>query len=265
MNKKNQMEIVYNIVRFNQPIRTERVKIMAMQAGVSCADRYLRWLKEDDFVAKKKLDKDNTVTWYATDKVYENKKGAAKVTSIIAEVSGQLCMDSVAVCFCLAVVLLFGTPAHADFSSGKAMTKKFEGYRSEIYICPAGASTIGYGFNIDSPAVKELLSLPVLSGRSTLKKQEAERVFDALYGKAKKSTIRFIGQHHFQRLSRIQKDILIDMAYNLGPRRLADFRKMRKAIQAGDYVLAAAEMKDSLWYRQTGRRAKHHVKEFQER
>lgn len=49
--------------------------------------------------------------------------------------------------------------------------------------------------------------------------------------------------------------VLISMAFNLGKPRLAGFRRMRAAINRGDWGNAAAEAEASLWARQTRRRA----------
>ena len=68
MNKLNQIDIVLDIVKENAPIRTEGIKIRAMRQGVSCADRYLRWLKELGKIVSYKPDrkdgrKDACLTW----------------------------------------------------------------------------------------------------------------------------------------------------------------------------------------------------------
>lgn len=62
--KQNQKKIVLDIVRIYAPIRTEQVKIEAMRQGVSCADRYLRWLSEEGKISSQKKEGDKTKTWY---------------------------------------------------------------------------------------------------------------------------------------------------------------------------------------------------------
>jgi len=62
MNKK-QIDIVFDIIHMGQPIRTEQVKIQGMYAGVSCADRYIRWLAEQGIIRGAKLKGDKTKTW----------------------------------------------------------------------------------------------------------------------------------------------------------------------------------------------------------
>ena len=62
--KQTQQEIVYKIVLDSFPIRTEQLKRLADKEGVSCGDRYLRWLREKGKVDFIKLKKDRTKTWF---------------------------------------------------------------------------------------------------------------------------------------------------------------------------------------------------------
>ena len=147
-------------------------------------------------------------------------------------------------------------------ASGKEMTKRFEGFRAKIYVCPAGARSIGYGFNIDDPRVRALIAADVLSGRRAMSRAEADRVFDILYAATVDEARAFVGPALFDGLPPGRRAILTDMTYNLGAPKIRGFKKMRAAIMAGDHRMAAAEMKNSKWYKQTGRRARHHVKFF---
>jgi lysozyme len=63
----------------------------------------------------------------------------------------------------------------------------------------------------------------------------------------------------FSQESKELRLILVDLSFNLGETRLSKFVKFRAAIAAKDYKKASVELKDSLWYNQTGRRGKHHV------
>ncbi|MDD4892372.1 MAG: hypothetical protein PHH73_00035 [Candidatus Rickettsiella isopodorum] len=54
---------VYDIVKRLSPARTEILKIEGMKQGISCADRFLRWLSEQGLVRSYKLEKDRTKTW----------------------------------------------------------------------------------------------------------------------------------------------------------------------------------------------------------
>jgi len=61
--KPNQEQIVHEIVKEHQPIRTEQVKVLAMYEGVSCADRHLRYLAEKGIIQSYKKEGDSTKTW----------------------------------------------------------------------------------------------------------------------------------------------------------------------------------------------------------
>ena len=52
-----------------------------------------------------------------------------------------------------------------------------------------------------------------------------------------------------------RKEVLVNMAFNLGTRGLMSFRNMISAVEEGRYTDAAREMKESLWARQVGERA----------
>ena len=52
------------------------------------------------------------------------------------------------------------------------------------------------------------------------------------------------------------REVIIDMAYNLGGPRLNKFKKLKEALKKQDYQTAADEMKDSKWYYDVGNRSK---------
>lgn len=51
------------------------------------------------------------------------------------------------------------------------------------------------------------------------------------------------------------RGVLVNMRYNLGWTRLAQFRRFLAACESGLWKIAAAEMRDSAWYVQVGERA----------
>ena len=59
----------------------------------------------------------------------------------------------------------------------------------------------------------------------------------------------------FDELPQEARHILINMAFNLGRTRLAKFKKMIAAIEAGDWNEAANQMHDSKWRQQVSARA----------
>ena len=58
-----QKKVVLELIRNLCPVRTEILKIEAMKRGVSCPDRYARWLAEDGLVCSYKNKGDRTKTW----------------------------------------------------------------------------------------------------------------------------------------------------------------------------------------------------------
>lgn len=56
-------------------------------------------------------------------------------------------------------------------------------------------------------------------------------------------------------LSEARYAVLASMAFNLGMKGLSDFGQFLKALEAGQFDIAAQHMRDSLWYRQVPGRA----------
>jgi len=56
-------------------------------------------------------------------------------------------------------------------------------------------------------------------------------------------------------LDPVRQRVMCNLCFNLGPTKLAGFRRFLAAVQAGSYAVAAHEMASSLWHRQVGERA----------
>lgn len=67
---------------------------------------------------------------------------------------------------------------------------------------------------------------------------------------------KYVGKRFWSRLSPARQAVLIDMAHNLGLSRLRKFVRLRFALEAGEYAVAADEMLDSDWADQVGERAR---------
>jgi len=122
--------------------------------------------------------------------------------------------------------------------------KYHEGFRANVYKCPAGKRTIGYGHNLDANP------LPL---RPPITRDEAKAILirdcDAIAGALDKAV------PWWRRLSPPRQAVILNMAFNLGTRKLLGFHTTLACIEAGDYQRAASCMADSLWHRQVGRRA----------
>lgn len=140
----------------------------------------------------------------------------------------------------------YASPEESYYSQGQAQTKKSEGFKSTPYML-RGIPHIGYGFNLEAN--------PELPKKMT--REQADPYFQNYYKDADALAMKFAGPK-WGTLTDGQKTVLTDMAYNMNDG-LMKFKKMRKAVQAGDTDQAGQEMVDSEYYSQTGRRAKRNV------
>jgi lysozyme len=103
----------------------------------------------------------------------------------------------------------------------------------------AGHPSIGYGRNLAGKGISESEADAML----------AEDLVDA-----EEIARGFIGGHVWSALSDARRAVLTDMAHNLGAGRLYGFVLLRAAIMRQDWRQAAAEIEDSAYFRQVGRR-----------
>ena len=138
-------------------------------------------------------------------------------------------------------------------------TKFFEGWRSNIYQDPGGRNrAIGYGFNIDEPSVSALLPEDVRTGKRGITKEEATPIFEKKYNIAQKEAKSYLGEDVFNTSPKEVQNIISDMTYNMGLPTMSTFKNLKQSIINKDWDKAANDLKDSNWYRQTGRRGKKH-------
>ena len=140
----------------------------------------------------------------------------------------------------------------------KQETKIFEGFSSKVYKDTKGKRTVGYGFNIDDPVVSKSVPLDVKAGLRGITQEESDIIFDKLYARANKDAVTFLGKDTFNKLPAQARNSIVDMSYNMGLNKLSEFKKMKKALEAGNFEQAAIEMKDSAWFSQVGNRSKKH-------
>ena len=121
------------------------------------------------------------------------------------------------------------------FNELKERVKKNEGFRSKPYLDSVGVGTIGYGTTWITEEEGEYL----------LKRRLRESVV----------MIETYLENEFISLDDFRIGILSEMTYQLGFKGVLGFKKMWKAIRNMDYTEAAAQMKDSRWFKQTPVRA----------
>lgn len=116
------------------------------------------------------------------------------------------------------------------------MIKDQEGFSASPYTDTTGNLTIGYGTNltagIDKNMATMLLSYKI--GQNFPKLNQLE---------------------WFKSLDPVRQSVIENMAYNMGVEGVMGFHMMIAAIEVGDWVGAASEMVNSIWYEQVGQRA----------
>ena len=117
--------------------------------------------------------------------------------------------------------------------------KKHEGFRSSVYQCTEGYDTIGYGF-----AVKDL----------ELTEQMAEKILIRKIAELESKISKKFEWYHTS--PQEAKEVVINMCYQLGLSGFSKFKKTIYLLETEQYDEASIEMLDSLWAKQTPRRAK---------
>ena len=118
--------------------------------------------------------------------------------------------------------------------------KANEGLRLKPYKCTAGKLTIGYGRNLEDVGI-------------TVK--EAEFMLETDITRVVEALDDIFSFRLFCTLSNSRQRALTDMMFNLGHTRFKKFKKMIRAIKAGDFKQAARELLDSRYATQVPRRA----------
>jgi lysozyme len=109
--------------------------------------------------------------------------------------------------------------------------KLFEGFRKNIYKCPAGATSIGYGFNLDKGITEAEAEALAWVGLMT-----------CYNGLMQTYAI-------FTELPEDIQEVLLDMGYNMGLAKLLGFKKMWLALYEQNYLQASLEILDSKYHR----------------
>jgi len=130
-----------------------------------------------------------------------------------------------------------------NYSSLKKRIKINEGFSNKPYKDQLGNYTIGYGHLIKK------------NEKIFFKKKYNHSYFINLFNKdfdiAQKNYNKFFSKHSF---SRNVEYLYTEMIFQMGIKNVLKFRKMFNHIKNKNKYLAALEMMDSLWYKQTPKR-----------
>lgn len=158
--------------------------------------------------------------------------------------------------------ILLAAPIFAEAADYSEFVKKWEGVKTKVYTDTAGKRTIGIGINIDDPSAEGKLKRFGISVSSLLNGKSL--TYSQIHGLFQQElAIAIVTAKEtfpsFDSQPAIVKQIMVDLCYNLGENKIKGFVKFKAAVERKDYKTASAELVDSKWYTQTGRRAKHHV------
>jgi lysozyme len=139
---------------------------------------------------------------------------------------------------------------------------KHEGFRAHPYLdccgrpwkdcgCPydkKGNLTIGFGRNLDANGISKKEAAFLLQNDLDTAEAECRRAFAPWFGK----------------LAESRAIVLIEMAFNMGLKRLSGFGQSLKAIREGRYDDAAKHLLKSRWAEQVGQRAQTLAEQMRE-
>ena len=117
--------------------------------------------------------------------------------------------------------------------------KHHEGFRKSVYKCTEGFDTIGYGFAIKDLELDEDIAEEILMRKVEKLIKRVRSKFDWLDSVP----------HEVQ-------GVLVEMSYQMGLSGVSKFKKALHAMQMFQWKLAADELLDSRWAKQTPNRAK---------
>ena len=133
----------------------------------------------------------------------------------------------------------------------KAEIKRHEGEVLEIYMDSLGYKTLGVG-HLCQPNDPEYSWEVGTSVSQEIVDMYYEDDFDKHY----KEAIHVFGnQEDFYKLPEKIQHVLVNMCFNLGGSRLSKFRNMLQACREHNWNRMAAEMQNSRWFNQVGRRS----------
>lgn len=134
-----------------------------------------------------------------------------------------------------------------------------EGKRDVKYLDSRGIPTIGVGFNLDNPdsatRLKQIGANPVKikAGKAKLTDSQIKTLLIDDLERALQDAKSLIS--NFESLPQTIQGVLVEMAFNLGRTRLAEFKRFLSHLSTGKWAAASSEMLKSDWKSQVGQRA----------
>lgn len=128
--------------------------------------------------------------------------------------------------------------------AGIDLIKRFEGFRSKPYKCPAGVPTIGYGATFYPNKKKVTMADPAIS------EEEASELLENMLVRFEQ----YVDSYCIDTITQNQFDALVSFCYNLGPANLKASTLLKKVnLNPNDPTIRAEFMK---WTKAGGRTLK---------
>ena len=134
----------------------------------------------------------------------------------------------------------------------KEEIKRHEGEVLEIYEDSLGYKTLGVGHlcKPEDPEYNWEVGTPV-------SQEVVDMYYEDDFNKHVAEAMHVFGtEEAFANLPENIQHVLVNMCFNLGGTRLSKFRNMLAACREHDWKRMAAEMEDSRWFKQVGRRSR---------
>lgn len=134
----------------------------------------------------------------------------------------------------------------------KEEIKRHEGEVLEIYEDSLGYKTLGVGHlcKPEDPEYNWEVGTPV-------SQEVVDLYYEDDFNKHVEEALHVFGnEEDFYNLPENIQHVLVNMCFNLGGTRLSKFRNMLAACREHDWKRMAAEMEDSRWFKQVGRRSR---------
>jgi lysozyme len=127
-----------------------------------------------------------------------------------------------------------------------------EGFRQHEYYCTEQYRTIGYGQKLSN------IKNDPLTNQTVTEKDALQFLRKRIDQHIRELSVKY--NKAWNNCNMAQQAVLISMSYQLGLAGVSNFKKMWLALERKDFDLASTEMLDSLWAKQTPKRAKRHSK-----
>ncbi len=130
--------------------------------------------------------------------------------------------------------------------------EKHEGRRKKPYKCPAGANTIGVGWNMDANPLPKTIA-DYLKKHGEITDDMINILLNISVSNAIKDCLDLFPT--WDGISLNRRTALIDFVFQLGKTRASKFVHTIAAINTGRWEDAAERMKESAWFKQVPQRA----------